>query len=270
MLKNYFKIALRNLKKHKGYTFINITGLAVGLACCLLIVLFVRDELSYDRYHDNADQIYRITLDALLGEQAINGPISPAPMAQALVNDFPEVVQATRFFTFRNKPLVRYQDNQFVEERFFYGDSTFFEVFTFPLLLGDPETALVEPNTVVLTESMALKYFGQQDPLGQTLRLNERTDYEVTGVMADVPTNSHFHFDFLGSINTLDNSRNPLWVSNNFRTYFLLADGHSPEALQAKFPAMVKNYAGPQVEQILGINIEQFFASGGRFAFQIQ
>ncbi len=270
MLKNYFKIALRNLKKHKGYTFINITGLAVGLACCLLIVLCVRDELSYDRYHDNADQIYRITLDALLGEQEINGPISPAPMAQALVSDFPEVVQATRLFTYMDETLVRYQDSRFVEERFFFGDSTFFEVFTFPLLRGDPETALVEPNTVVLTESTARKYFGQQDPIGQTLRVNERTDYEVTGVMADVPTNSHFHFDFLGSLGTLDNSRNPIWVSNNFRTYFILADGHSPEALQAKFPAMVENYAGPQVEQILGINIEQFFASGGRFAFQIQ
>ncbi len=270
MIKNYLKIALRNLRKHKGYTFINITGLAVGLACCLLIVLFVRDELSYDRYHDNADRIYRITLDALLGEQEIHGPISPAPMAQALVNDFPEVVQATRLFTFRDKTLVRYEDNRFVEERFFFGDSTFFEVFTFPFLQGDPETALVEPNTVVLTESTARKYFGQQNPIGQTLRVNERTDYEVTGVMADVPTNSHFHFDFLGSLGTLDNSRNPMWVSNNFRTYFLLADGHSPEALQAKFPAMVKNYAGPQVEQFLGITIDQFFASGGRFAFQIQ
>jgi len=270
MLTNYLKIALRNLRKHKGYTFINITGLAVGLACCLLIVLFVRDELSYDRYHDNADRIYRITLDALLGEQEIHGPISPAPMAQALVNDFPEVVQATRLFTFRDKTLVRYEDNRFVEERFFFGDSTFFEVFTFPFLQGDPETALVEPNTVVLTESTARKYFGQQNPIGQTLRVNERTDYEVTGVMADVPTNSHFHFDFLGSLGTLDNSRNPMWVSNNFRTYFLLADGHSPEALQAKFPAMVKNYAGPQVEQFLGITIDQFFASGGRFAFQIQ
>ena len=270
MIKNYLKIALRNLRKHKGYTFINITGLAVGLACCLLIVLFVRDELSYDRYHDNADQIYRITLDALLGEQEIHGPISPAPMAQALVSDFPEVVQATRLFTFRDETLVRYEDNRFVEERFFFGDSTFFEVFTFPFLQGDPETALVEPNTVVLTESTARKYFGQENPIGQTLRVNEQTDYEVTGVMADVPTNSHFHFDFLGSLGTLDNSRNPIWVSNNFRTYFILAEGHSPEALEAKFPAMVENYAGPQVEQILGITIDQFFASGGRFAFQLQ
>ncbi|MCH8960782.1 MAG: ABC transporter permease [Bacteroidetes bacterium] len=270
MLTNYLKIALRNLRKHKGYTFINITGLAVGLACCLLIVLFVRDELSYDRYHDNADRIYRITLDALLGEQEIHGPISPAPMAQALVNDFPEVVQATRLFTFTDETLVRYQANRFVEERFFFGDSTFFEVFTFPLLQGDPKTALVEPNTVVLTESTARKYFGQENPIGQTLRVNEQTDYEVTGVMADVPTNSHFHFDFLGSLGTLDNSRNPIWVSNNFRTYFLLAEGHSPEALEAKFPAMVENYAGPQVEQILGITIDQFFASGGRFAFQLQ
>ncbi len=138
MLKNYFKIALRNLKKHKGYTFINITGLAVGLACCLLIVLFVRDELSYDRYHVKAARLYRITLDALLGEQEINGPISPAPMAQALVSDFPEVVQATRLFTYMDETLVRYEANRFVEERFFFGDSTFFEVFTLSSPPGRP------------------------------------------------------------------------------------------------------------------------------------
>ena len=270
MLKNYVKIALRNLLKSKGYTFINVAGLAVGLACCLLILLFVRDELSYDRHHEKADQIYRITLEALLGEQEINGPIAPAPMAQALVNDYPEVVQATRLFTFSGETFVRYEDKRFVEERFFFGDSTVFEVFTFPLLRGDPETALVEPNTVVLTESTARKYFGAEDPMGQTIRIDEENDYEVTGVMADVPENSHFHFDFLGSLGTLDRSRSPVWVSNNFRTYFILAEGQSAEALEAKFPAMVEKYAGPQVEEILGITIEQFFASGGRFEFHLQ
>ena len=270
MLKNYVKIALRNLLKSKGYTFINVAGLAVGLACCLLILLFVRDELSYDRHHEKADQIYRITLEALLGEQEINGPIAPAPMAQALVNDYPEVVQATRLFTFSGETFVRYEDKRFVEERFFFGDSTVFEVFTFPLLRGDPETALVEPNTVVLTESTARKYFGAEDPVGQTIRIDEENDYEVTGVMADVPENSHFHFDFLGSLGTLDRSRSPVWVSNNFRTYFILAEGQSAEALEAKFPAMVEKYAGPQVEEILGITIEQFFASGGRFEFHLQ
>ena len=270
MLTNYLKIALRNLHKYKGYTFINVAGLAVGLACCLLIVLFVRDELSYDRYHEKADQIYRVTLDALLGEQEINGPIAPAPMAQALVNDYPEVVQATRLFTYAGETLVRYEANRFIEERFFFGDSTVFEVFTFPLLRGDSETALLEPNTVVLTESTARKYFGRDDPMGKTIRVDEQFDYEVTGVMADVPLNSHFHFDLLGSLGTLDGSRNPLWVSNNFRTYFILADDHSPEALEAKFPSMVEKYAGPQVEQILNITIEQFYASGGRFEFHLQ
>ena len=270
MLKNYVKIALRNLLKSKGYTFINVAGLAVGLACCLLILLFVRDELGYDRHHEKADQIYRITLEALLGEQEINGPISPAPMAQALVNDYPEIVQATRLFDFSGETFVRYEDKRFVEERFFFGDSTVFDVFTFPLLRGDPETALLEPNTVVLTESTARKYFGEDDPMGQTIRVDEQDDYEVTGVMADVPENSHFHFDFLGSLGTLGNSRSPMWVSNNFRTYFILAEGHHAEDLEAKFPAMVEKYAGPQVEEILGITIEQFFASGGKFAFHLQ
>ena len=270
MLKNYTKIALRNLRKYKGYTFINVAGLAVGLACCLLIVLFVRDELSYDRYHEKADQIYRVTLDALLGEQEINAPISPAPMAQALVNDYPEVVQATRLFTYAGETLVRYEDRRFVEERFFFGDSTTFDVFTFPLLRGDPETALLEPNTVVLTESTARKYFGQDDPMGKTIRVDDEFDYEVTGVMADMPENSHFHFDFLGALGTLGGSRNPMWVSNNFRTYFILDESHTPEALEAKFPSMVEKYAGPQVEQILNITLEQFYASGGRFEFHLQ
>ncbi len=270
MFKNYFKIALRNLKKSTGYTVINVAGLAVGLACCLLILLFVRDELSYDRYHEKADQIYRVTLDARLGEQEINGPIAPAPMAQTLVNDYPEVVQATRLFTYTGETLVRYEDNQFIEEQFYFADSTFFEIFTFPLLRGDPETALLEPNTVVLTESTARKYFGQDNPMGKTIRVDDEFDYAVTGVVADVPENSHFHFDFLGSLGTLGNSRNPMWVSNNFRTYFVLAEGHSPDALEAKFPAMVQKYAGPQVEEILGITVDQFFASGGRFEFHLQ
>ena len=270
MFKNYFKIALRNLLKSKGYTLINVAGLALGLAACLLILLFVQDELSYDRHHAEADQIYRVTLEALLGEQEINGPITPAPMAQALVNDYPEVVQATRLFTFSGETLVRYEANQFIEERFFFGDSTVFDVFTFPLLQGDPETALVEPNTVVLTESTARKYFGQEDPMGKTIRVDDQFDYEVTGVMEDVPETSHFHFDFLGSLGTLGNSRNPMWVSNNFRTYFILADGQRAEALEAKFPAMVEKYAGPQVEEILGITIDQFFASGGKFEFHLQ
>ncbi len=269
MFTNYLKIALRNLLKSKGYTFINVAGLAVGLACCLLILLFVRDELSYDRHYEQADRIYRITLEALLGEQEINGPISPAPMAQALVTDYPEVVQATRLFTFSGETFVRYEDKRFVEERFFFGDSTVFEVFSFLLLRGDPETALVEPLTVVLTESTAQKYFGPDDPIGQTIEV-DGDDYRVTGVTTDVPENSHFHFDFLGSLGTLGNSRNPMWVSNNFRTYFILAEGHTAEDLEAKFPAMVEKYAGPQVEEILGITVEQFFASGGKFEFHVQ
>ena len=210
MFKNYLNIAVRNLLRHKGYSFINITGLAIGIACCLLIVLYVQDELSYDRYHEKADQIYRVTLHGRLAGNDIHAAVSAAPMAATLMDDYPEVLVAARLRQSYRDVLVSRDDRHFNEKRVFYADSTIFSVFTLPLIVGDPNTALREPHTMVLTEETAQKYFGDEDPIGKTLRFNNDTDYRITGIAENIPSNSHFHFDFMASFATLPESRSPV------------------------------------------------------------
>lgn len=270
MLKNYLTIALRNLRKQAGYTFINISGLAVGIACCLLIFLYVRHELSYDRYHEKADRIYRVGLDAKIGDQDFLAPLSPVPMREALVTDFPEVEQAVRLFAFSNTVAVRRGDLRFQEDGFIYADSTVFEVFTYPFLQGDPGSALTEPSTLVITETMAQKYFeDEENPIGETLNI-DGSDFRVTGVITDVPEASHFRFDFMASMGTNQAIQNDVWVSNNFYTYFVLQEGNDYKVFEAKLEELVQNYVGPTVQQILGTSIDEYRMSGGRFQYFIQ
>ncbi|MBT5875482.1 MAG: FtsX-like permease family protein [Candidatus Latescibacteria bacterium] len=269
MFRNYLNVAIRSLLKHKGYSAINVLGLSIGIACCLMIVLFIRDELSYDRYHEKADQIYRVTLHGVIAGQAIDATTTSAPMAHTLMSDFPEVEIATRVRQFYRERLVKNGDQQFQEKRIFLADSTFFQVFTAPMIAGDPATALNEPMTVVLTEDMADKYFGAADPLGRTLKFSG-DDYRVTGITKNVPSNSHFHYDFLASFATVDDSRSPIWISNNIQTYLVLQKGAQPDQLVAKFPDMIRKYVGPQVQQAMGITIDEFLASGGKYDFALQ
>jgi len=269
MLKNYIKIALRNFLKHKGFSFINIFGLAIGVACCVLIVLYVLDEVSYDRYHEKADKIYRVGIRGFVNNNLFHGVVTPTPMAQTLVDEFPEVTAATRLRNF-GFPVFRYEDKVFSEEKVFWVDQAFFDVFTVPFIKGDPKTALAQPNTIVLSRSMALKYFGDEDPIGKNLNSDKQRDYSVTGVVEDVPHNSHFHYDFLASLITIEDSRNPIWVSNNYYTYVVMQEGASSEAFEAKLAELVKKYVGPQIEAALSITLEQFFASGGEWDYFIQ
>lgn len=269
MLKNYLKIALRNFLRQKGYSFINIFGLATGIICCLLIILFVLDEISYDRHHEKADQIYRAGLRAFVNNNEFHGVVTCSPMAKALIDEYPEVTDATRVRNF-GFPVFRYQDKVFSEERVFWVDATFFDVFTVPFIQGDPETALKQPNSIVLTRSMARKYFGEEDPIGKSLNADNRRDYQITGIVEDVPRNSHFHYDFLASLETYEDSRSPIWISNNYLTYFVLQKGTSPEAFEAKLAELVKKYVGPQIQAAAGITLEQFFASGGDYSYFIQ
>ena len=225
MLRNYLKIALRNLLKYKAYSLINILGLAVGITACMMILLYVNDELSYDKYNIKADRIYRFYGRAHMQGREFKMAVTPAPAGATLVRDFPEVVQYTRLLPSSNM-LIRYKNNVFIENRFFWADSTLFDVFTIPFIEGNRKTALDQPHTVVLTESLAKKYFGNEDPLGKTIKYEHNYDFKVTGVIQDVPENSHFHYDFLASFITLYNpqaiGRKTLetnWGSNNYITY---------------------------------------------------
>jgi putative ABC transport system permease protein len=244
MLKNYLKIAIRNLLKHKAYSFINLAGLAIGIACGVLIMLYVRKELSYDRFHQNAGRIYRVGNEGQFGSEIWKGARTSHPLAPALVQEFPEVQQSVRFYRLY-KPLVQVGEKKFVEPRFFYADSSVFEVFTFPLITGDPKTALTRPYSLVLSQAMAEKYFGETDPIGQTLAVAKIGDFQITGVLKNVPANSHLAFDFLVSYETLRAQKNPnldTWDTIVTSTYVLLPDGYDSAQLEAKLSALVAKY----------------------------
>jgi putative ABC transport system permease protein len=254
MFKNYMHIALRNIKKHKGYSLINILGLAIGMACCILITSYVIYELSYDKYHENADSIYRIKSDAKIGDNLLQIPKSSPPMAGYMVENFPEVSNATRLRELGNVPL-KYRDNQFYEGRIFFADSSFFDIFTFPLLKGDPKTALKAAYTAVITEDTARKYFGEEDPIGKVMTIEESVDFTITGIISNVPRNSHFVFDMLCSFEThAQNNRESManWLSINYYTYIMLQKGSDPYSLEQKLPEMITSNAGNILKAVKG------------------
>ena len=223
MIKNYLKIALRNIKRQKGYSFINIVGLAVGMACCLLILFYVLYEFSYDTFHKDADRIYRVAMEFRAKDQPVKyGAVTPPPVAPAILDNFAELEDAVRIT--RANGIVKHGEKQFFEDGILYADQSFFNVFTFPLIKGDPETVLKEPYTAVLTESIAEKYFGSEDPVGKTISINYQRDYKITGVVEDVPPNSHFTFDLLFSFAPIEESLQnasigKLWFSHSYYTY---------------------------------------------------
>lgn len=249
MLSNYLKVALRNLLRHKGYSFINVFGLAIVMACCVLIMLYVQDELSYDRYHENADRIYRISRQWMNSDGKVSlhlGHIAP-PFGPLLRNDFPGTVLNVVRFIRPGTPLLSYGEKHFQESRFFFVDSTVFSIFSWELIKGDPAKVLAGPNAVVLTESAARKYFGSEDPMGKILRFNQQNDLMVAGVMKDVPRNSHFQADFLCSFVTFENAVGPQnlvnnWGSNNYATYILVPKGFDPDAFAAQLPAFIDRH----------------------------
>ncbi len=231
-------------------TLINILGLAVGMTACILILLFVQYELSYDRYHEKADRIYRISRQFLNPDGAVNlhlGHLAP-PFEPLLAEDFSGIIQqSARLFS--GNPLITYEvgNKQIIENDFFFAEPEFFNIFTFPFIEGDPITALNAPNSLVLTESTAKKYFGNEDPIGKILNFDNEIDMKVTGVVKDVPNNSHFRFTMLCSFVTLENYfgqeyMTSNWGSNNFSTYILLPEGYNSEELQAQFPSFIDKH----------------------------
>ncbi len=269
MFKNYLKIALRNLIKYKSFSFINITGLAIGIAACVLILLFVSDELSYDKFHEKYDRIYRVHTSGRLANNEFNMAVSCAPMAGTLMREFPEVESATRIRNY-GFPVFRYGDKAFSEEKVFWVDSTFFDVFTAKFLEGSAETALFQPDAIVLTESMRKKYFGDEPAVGKVINSDRRLDLIVTAVIEDFPRNSHFRPDFLENLARYGDSRNNRWVSNNFHTYAVLKEGTDEAEFERKVGDLVLKYAAPQIEQFTGTSFEKLKEQGAAYAFNVQ
>ncbi len=272
MIRNFFINALRNMSKHPGYLILNITGLTIGLTSFLLISLYVFHELSYDRFHKNYENIYRIKITGLMAGSVLDQAVTSAPMAQALLADYPEVTKAVRMYkSSSNTWVVKYGDTKFYEDALLFADSSFFSVFDFRLLRGEPEKVLANPGSIVLTEKAARKYFGKEDPIGKRLSLDADTNsYTVTGVVQDIPSNSHFNFDMLCSLSTLPFSRGTNWINHMYYTYIVLKEGSEKSALEAKFPQVILKYVGPQLKRALGITMEDFQKSGNQFGYVLE
>lgn len=269
MLKNYFKIAFRNLIKQKLFSFINIFGLATGITCSILIILFVNYEKSYDQFNEKADRTYRIAVSALIGNTKIDQTYSSAITFKKLLQDFPEIETGVKFLGFDERTPVYINNKIFYESNIYAVDSTFYDVFSVPLLYGNPKTALIEPNSIVLSRSAALKYFGKTDVIGKIITFNisdERgfVDFKVSGVSENMPANSHFHYSMLISLNSFPEMINSQeWTYNNFISYIVLKEGTSKNQFEVKLKDFTRKYMG-------GKKFDEWVAKGNYWKYYLQ
>ena len=271
MFKNYFKTAFRNLVKSKGFTTINIVGLAAGLATCLLIILYVIDEMTYDRFNQKMEQIYRVDADLQFGGHNFILAAAPDPLGAALKREFPQVKQYVRLRS-HGGLMIKKGDQNSPEDRVILADSTLFDVFTLQMISGDSRTALVNPNSVVITESMAKKYFpgiGNNDIVGKTLTVDDTSLYKITGLIKDVPEASHFHYDFFVSMyGQLSSYEMNQWTSNNFNTYIVLDKNADPKKLSAQLDPFVMKNVAPFFKS-LNLTEEEFKKQGNYLHYDL-
>ncbi|MCB0568116.1 MAG: ABC transporter permease, partial [Phaeodactylibacter sp.] len=270
MFPNYLKIAIRHIRQNGHISLINIAGLAIGIATCLVIMLFVQHELSFDRYNEKAGRIVRVTFNADIQGEKINEATVMPPVAQTLKTAFPEVEDATRL-RYIGKPLLEMNGEMYRDVAVSYADANVFDVFTFPLLEGRAASALSQPHTAVISEAIAERFFGKQPAIGKTLTfIGWDTPYQVTGVMKNIPETSHFHLDILASMAGLPEAQSPTWMNSNFYTYLLLAKGADHRQLEGKLPAIIEKHLGPQLKEGLGMSFEDFTSKGNRLALKLQ
>lgn len=268
MLRNYLKVALRNLWKNKGFSAINILGLAVGLATCIMILLFVHDELSYDRYNKNIKRIYRVDADIQFGGTHFILAVSPPQLSGVLVKEYPQVQAAVRFRDYGGI-LVKKGNENIHENRVIYTESSLFDVFTLPMISGDPKTALTAPHSMVITKSIAEKYFNRTDVVGQNMIVGDTGNYQITGVVEDVPEQSHFHYDFFLALSESQESKADNWLSNNFNTYILVQLETDAKALESKIGGIVDQYVLPQAQQVLNVSKDELARSGNYVKYSL-
>jgi putative ABC transport system permease protein len=265
MFKNYLLIAFRSILRGKFYSLINIVGLAIGIASCVLILLFISHELSFDRYHEKANRTFRLYISGNFGDNVIKSSKTAAPIKDALEQDISEIEHVTRLLQ-TIRPVVRYYENSFVEDDFFYTDSSFFDTFSVKFIQGDPKSALNKPNALVITEEMAKKYFGNLNPIGMVISVNQ-FEMEITAVTEKMPSNSHFQYNFLASITTMGVDKWRSWLSSNLFTYVVLKPNVNPEEIYHKVNDLTLKYLGPEVQQVMGVDLNAFEEMGNSFGF---
>lgn len=272
MFKNYVKVALRNILKHKFFSAINIIGLVIGMTCCLFIFIYVQDELSYDKFHRDHEKIHRVALHGKISGQEIYTTNSCLPVGPTMKNEIPgveevlRVIPATRGagMAFRNEEIA------FTEDKILYADSNFYEFFSFDLLQGDPATALVEPNSIVITEALAKKYFGTTEALGKTLVIGvDKMACKVTGITTEAPSNSHIQFNAIISYVTVEKDFFQGWTGNSIQTYIKVNPATSVADINRKLEDIVEKYVGKELEEGLGVKFDEFRKQGGIYSYYI-
>ncbi|MCB0487444.1 MAG: ABC transporter permease [Cyclobacteriaceae bacterium] len=270
MLRNYLKVAVRNILKYKFFSAINILGLSIGMACCLFIFIYVSDELSYDQFHKDADKIYRIGLLGRMAGQEFNTSNSSWPVTNAMQEEITGVESGVRTWHRSAALLFKNGDKIFSEKDFVYADSNFFDFFSFKLLEGDPQTALKEPNTVVLTPAIAKKYFDTIDPLGQIITIgNDEVAYKVTGIVEPAPGNSHFHYSAIGSFASTKGVLFEGWTGNSLHSYVKLNPNTTVAQVNSRLDELVAKYVSKEVEEGLGISYDDFKKNGGEYKYYL-
>jgi putative ABC transport system permease protein len=270
MWRNFFTVALRNISKNKVFTLINVSGLAIGLASSILIMLFIVKELSFDRFNENKQRIYRLYINGEMGEQSFRGPWTSMIMAPTFTEEIPEIEKYVRFDVY-NQNLVWYEGERHMEDHFLFADSTIFDIFSLNLIKGDPHSALSRPNSILITEEKARLYFGDQDPLGRALRVNSDSNYYyVTGIIEALPENSHFFADFIASMETLHWENNLSWFQNSVFSYVLLKPGADPKKVEKKMADVLGEHIIGELESILGVGPEDWARGGNRYGVYLQ
>jgi len=261
MFKNYLKVAFRNIRNHKGYSLINLTGLIIGLTSCILILSYVLYELSYDRYHEKSERIFRLGVKGNIGQRQMSVPITNYAAAPSLAREYPEVINSVKFFpmAWTGRIFVKYGEKQFYEENIYYAENSVFDIFTFPMIKGNPKTALETANTIVITEDVARKYFGDEEPVGKFLKFNNQTDFVVTGVIENVPKNSHLTFDMLYSFKTIYSAGMESEVDFRYYSYILVQENCNYKDLDKK----ISSFQDEPLKSILA-------ATGGKVNYFIE
>lgn len=270
MFKNFYFTTIRNLSKHKSYFLINVSGLAIGIASFTFISLYVINELSYDRFHSAHEQTYRVSSNGIVNGQINDPATTGAPMVREMLAKYPEVLRGTRLL--RNGQFLISRGNaKFNEDRVLFADATLFSVFDFNLKQGNPKTALANPRSMVLTESYARKYFGNEDPMGQELTVDEDTIiYKVTGVMEDVPPNSHIQFDLLASLNSTDYGKTDRWIGRSLHAYVVIREDANVEELQEKLTDLFYLHVSPEIEYYTGMTIADWEGAGNTIGYDLE
>ncbi len=270
MLKNLLRHSLRSFKRQRAYIIINILGLSIGIACSLLIALFVISEASYDRFNVKKDRIFRVILNGKIGGQEVTIFATPAIMGGTMLKEFPEIEDFLRM-SGAGPTVIEYDNQTFTEDHLIEADSSFFNFFSIPVLKGDPANLLNAPRKVVLSESAAKKIFGEENPIDKLIKIGSDTArYTISGVMADVPGNSHFEANMVSSFMTNPRANNPVWMNNSFSTYLLLKPNVNYKTVDDKFPELLRKYVGPEVQKYMGIDMDGFIKQGNKYRFYLQ